>query len=335
MPGARTTTMRNPLHLSLAVLILLPVFHPHPVEAQQACAQPWARDGLHLSGRLNGEEIRGYLNTGYPAQADNGVSGVFLYPDRWKPTDVGSGTVLSVEGTLADDCAMVLQDPDGGTWRLRFVTSERLEGARTGADSGATSFSLRMVAATDCEANGTWRTFSASGWPVTFDYPASWRVAEDRTNVVIDCPSAERLAWGGSSISLTVGSGREHVVSEDGRSGTRIGPFFTFGDDDWLVGQCGEAGPGIYCRPARRSEWKGMTVLQGSAGEHRRYRAGGGAYVGQGAGIMSYVFVLGDAWVEIESEDTPDSIEQMGSAGPVVFDGAGVTERLVRSIKAK
>ena len=50
---------------------------------------------------------------------------------------------------------------------------------------------------------------------------------------------------------------------------------------------------------------------------------------------MSYVFLLGDVWVEIESADTPASIDDMGSAGPVIFEGDGVTARLVRSIKVR
>jgi hypothetical protein len=77
-----------------------------------------------------------------------------------------------------------------------------------------------------------------------------------------------------------------------------------------------------------------MTVLQGSAGEHRRYRAGGG-YVGQGAGIMSYAFLIGSTWVRIQSQNTPASIDDLGSPGPVLFQGAGVTERMVRSIKLR
>ena len=330
--------MRNLFHASLVAVILLPLCPPSRSEAQ-ACAARWSRDGLHVAGRLNGEELRGYLNTGFPAQAEDGVSGVFLYPDRWKPTDLGSGTVLSVDGTLADDCAMLLQDPDGGTWRLHFVTSERLDGMLESPGGHSTSFSLRVVPATDCSASGAWRTYSSPRWPITFDYPASWRLAEaedEDDEIIIACPSAEQLAWGGASLSLKLGSGREQVVTDDGRSGTRIGPFVTFGNDEWLVGQaCEEVGPGIYCRPARRSVWRGMTVLQGSAGEDRRYRAGGGSYVGQGSGIMSYVFLLGDVWVEIESADTPASIDDMGSAGPVIFEGDGVTERLARSIKVR
>jgi hypothetical protein len=335
MAEARRTTVRDLLHASLAVAILLPAIDALPAGAQPACARRWSRDGLHLAGRLNGEELRGYLNTGHPAEAEDGVSGIFFYPDRWKPTDVGTRTVVNVDGTLAPDCAMQMQDPDSGAWRLHFATPERLEGTLERPD-GRSTLSLRVVPATDCGAGGAWRTFRSPAWPITFDYPASWRLAEQDSSAVIACPSAEKLAWGGSAIWLTRGRGREAFVTDDGRSGTSIGLFATFGNGEWLVGQaCDESDPGLLCGPARRSEWRGMTVLQGPAGEDRRYRAGGGAYLGQGAGTMAYLFLMRDAWVEIQSQDTPDSITAMGTAGPVIFDGDGVTERLVRSIRPK
>jgi hypothetical protein len=77
-----------------------------------------------------------------------------------------------------------------------------------------------------------------------------------------------------------------------------------------------------------------MSVLQGAAGEHRLYRPGAG-YVGQGSGIMSYLFLLDDSWVAINSEDPPESHDQMGTPGPVLFGGEGVTARIVRSIRPR
>ena len=50
---------------------------------------------------------------------------------------------------------------------------------------------------------------------------------------------------------------------------------------------------------------------------------------------MSYAFLIGDTWVRIHSDDTPDSIDDLGSPGPGPFDGNGVTERTVRSIKLR
>ena len=50
---------------------------------------------------------------------------------------------------------------------------------------------------------------------------------------------------------------------------------------------------------------------------------------------MSYAFLIGDTWVRIHSEDTPASIDDLGSPGPVLFQGNGVTERMVRGIKLR
>ncbi len=69
-----------------------------------------------------------------------------------------------------------------------------------------------------------------------------------------------------------------------------------------------------------------MTVLQGSAGEHRLYRFGGG-YVGQGGGIVHYLFFMGDDRVAIHSEEAD------GDTAP--FEGNGVTARLLRSIRRR
>ena len=75
-----------------------------------------------------------------------------------------------------------------------------------------------------------------------------------------------------------------------------------------------------------------MTVLQGSAGEHRLYRFGG-SYVGQGGGVVDYLFFVGDNRVAIQSENA--DIGSLGAEGPVLFEGNDVTARLVRSIRRR
>jgi hypothetical protein len=287
---------------------------------------------------LDDGDIRAYLDLGYPAQSDDGVSGVFIYPSRWQPGRTDATAEFSLDGTLTNDCQMRLKDSSGGVWRLRFVAGQRLVGTREHPARPPAAVSLQIVSATDCRGSGAWRTFASPHWPITFDYPASWRLAENGNDIVVECPDAASLAWGGAPIWFRLGQGRENVVADDARRGVRVDGFITFGNDEWLIGDtCEERQPddlGAFCTVAKRSTWRGMTVLQGSAGEHRRYRAGGG-YVGQGGGIMSYAFLIGDIWVRIHSHDTPASIDDLGSPGPVLFQGAGVTERMVRSIKLR
>jgi hypothetical protein len=330
--------MRIPAWAAYAMLAFPMTLLPRLSEAQPKCVESWPRDGLNLAGHLDKDDIRVYLGLGYPAQSDDGVSGVFIYPSRWQPGRPVATAEFSLDGTLTNDCQLRLRDSSDGVWRLRFVAGQRLVGTREFSARPPTAVSLRVVPAMDCSGRGAWRTFASPRWPITFDYPASWRFAESGNDLVVECPDAARLAWGGAPIWFRLGEGRENIVAADGRRGTRIDAFMTFGNDEWLIGDtCEERQPddlGVFCTVAKRSTWRGMTVLQGSAGEDRRYRAGAG-YVGQGGGIMSYAFLIGDIWVRIHSQDAPASIDALGSPGPVLFEGVGVTERIVRSIKLR
>ena len=297
----------------------------------------WPADGLNVAGQFKGEEIRGYLDTGYPADSENGVSGLFFFPRRWSPLQRGTEAALSMIGSLTPDCQLQLEDASGGVWRLRFVGENRLDGTVERSPGDTAPVSLTFAPPKDCSGRGPWRKFSSADWPVTFEYPASWRLAESEDGIVIECPDAGNLAWGGSAIRLRAGRGREAVVTEEGDHGTTVGTFVSFRPGEWLAGECRDGDEHtLFCNPARKSVWRGMTVLQGSGGENRHYRAGGGGYVGQGSFIMSYAFLLrGDRWVSIDSQDPPDSIDRMFSSGLVIFAGDGVTERLVRSIRPK
>ena len=77
-----------------------------------------------------------------------------------------------------------------------------------------------------------------------------------------------------------------------------------------------------------------MMMLQGAAGEHRRYRLTGG-YIGQGAGVLNYAFQIGGAWVLMTTQDLPEWYDHLKAAGPVIVEGGGITERLVRSISPR
>src|SRR5262245_16543926 len=217
-----------------------------------------------------------------------------MYPRMWTPGTGRSTSEFSLDGELADDCKELrLTDSTGSAWRLRHVARGLWKGTRSIA-AGFESVSLHVVPATDSGARGPWSTFSSPRWPITFQYPASWRLAEERDSVILECPDAYRLAWGGRPIWLTFGAGREQVEAQDGQRGTRIDRFINFGDE-WLIGFdiCERAASERFdgdCQVARESFSRGMTVLQGSVGEDRLYRIDIG-YLGQGAGIMSYLFM--------------------------------------------
>jgi hypothetical protein len=210
----------------LAVLLVL--FHPRPSGAQPKCAQRWADEGLNLAGRVAGMELRMYLHFGHPAEGENSMSGVFLYPTKWTPGKERTAAEFGVDGTVTNDCQIELRDSAEGAWRLRFVTPQRLQGSLKPPVGRSTDVTLRVVPATDCSGRTAWRTFSSPRWPITFDYPVSWRLAVEANNIFLECPDAKELAWGGTSIWLKLGKGTERIVTEDARKGTRIDRFVRF-----------------------------------------------------------------------------------------------------------
>jgi len=304
--------------------------------AQPTCSNSWPERGLNLAGSVKGEEIRGYLNPGHPTSARVDVSGIFFFPERWSPVQVKAGAALSVDGEFTDDCQMRLEDAKGGVWRLRFVTNRRLEGTMKESSGGTAKLSLDVVPPRGCEGDGPWRRYDSVKWPVTFEYPSSWRLGEREDGIVIGCPDAEALAWGDFTIWMSLGEGREAIVTEDGRHATRVATFTNFGNDVWLEGDCEEPDhPSVSCNSVRKSLWRGIIVLQAVTG-FRRYRAGEGGYVGMGDAVR-YLFILpDDRWVIIDSTQAPPDLgDEMLSPGPVSFEGDNVTQRLVRSIRRK
>ena len=305
-------------------------------EAGQECPQNWPTDTLNLAGRLGETEIRAYLHGGHPASTTpDGISGVVFLPGIWAPGASDDSAAFSVSGAITG-CQLLLADSNGGVWRVRFTTSQQVQGTREHAGVSL-AVSLQVASSVDCSGRGLWRRFDSPGWPIAFEYPESWRLAESGDIITIECPDAASMAFGGRPITLQLGRGEASIVTDDGRPGRRIGRFVTLGKNEWLIGEyCEEREvdfPG--CNRARRSAWRGMTVLQGAAGEHRLYRPGGG-YVGQGGGIMDYLFMLKNAWVNLRTEDTPASYDDLHAPGTeVIFDGDGVTERLVRSIRVR
>lgn len=328
--------------LSWCVMTLALFVWPSAAAGQPRCADGWPwRDDLHLSGRLGDREIRGYLGEGLASAHERGVFGLFFYPSTWAPGEQRE-SMFALDGTFADDCSVTLNEVDSrgeqrATWQLHFVTNERLEGRRQHAAADSLAVSLEQASAPDCSGRGPWQQYSSARWPISFQYPASWRLTEDGGTVTLICPDASRLAVGGLGIILELNPSTSPIEADDGRAGISIGDFITYDNRAWMIGDCeskSESEPyGVFCAPVRKSLWRNMTVLQGSAGEHRLYRFGG-SYAGQGQGIVDYLFLIGDTRVAIQSENA-DVVDQLGSVGPVLFDGGDVTARLVRSIRRR
>jgi len=309
---------------------------PRAATAQGRCDPIFDDLDLILEGQIGEKDVRARIGRGGADDPDDelAVSGEFEYGTRWK-------TALfefEVDGVVRQDCSFQLNELDSmrrttGAWVLVF-TGGRFEGIRTDAASGLTSpIVLRHAPDVDCSGREAWREFRSARWPVTFSYPTNWQLTEDEDGIELLCPDPERLVFDGRPIWLERGVGFEPTVTEAGRKGTTAGRFFVrYPPAPWLVGDydCGEGRAWMLkCQPARTGRRFGMMVLQGSGGEDRQYSRRG--YVGQGGGSIVYLFARGNRWVTLHSHDTPDWLDDQ--PGPARFDGDGVTERIVRSIR--
>jgi hypothetical protein len=320
----------------LCVLGLVLHLAPRASAAQPAssCERLRDGDGLHLVGRIGAIDVRAYLSAGHPAEGDDGVAGAYVDPATWAPEQ----DAVSLEGTVDARCRLELRELNGSdaVWRLQLM-ADGLRGTRNLASHRADTIVLQVVPRPDCSGTGRWRRFSAAPWPMSFEYPESWRIRVTSDHVTLQCLDPSWLAIGGLPIRITYGPSPEDATADDGRSGTRIGRFVRFGDDPWLVGdsacEIGASEPlSAFCGKARHSMRGALEILQGEAGEHRLYRPGGG-YLGQGPGLMSYAVITGRRWLAIDSEATLDGSDVSGP-GAVVL-GMDVTSRIARSVKPR
>lgn len=322
----------------------------------------WER-GFELAGVVGGRQSQAYFDMWpTPGNGDHQrVSGIVVFPDPQR-REVLADAVTGLKGAKDDvDCDVQLEgddDPDGSTWQVRIEQDRaHITGTRRLADGRTEPLAFNVVPETQCDWKGDWRTFSAPDWPITFEYPASWKLTADQDDINIECPSVSHLAVGGSFLTFE----RGRFPPSNTKPGAEVGEefnepywFFRRPGDVWRVkdGRCdpqaprgsrsglGPRGSGLEepdvddCAPARRSERNGMTVLQGAAGEHRLYRPGVG-YLGQGGGIARYLWILGDRWISLDSTEWTHFDDIRTEAGPVLIDGEDVGDRIVRSVQPR
>ena len=309
------------------------------------CPAIWSQ-GIELKGTVGGRDSQAYFDM-WPAPGNGEaelVSGIVVFPDA-QAREVLADGVIGLKGLASDDDCDVQftgdEDVEDSVWQVRIESRVRVTGTRRRFDGRTEPSAFDIVPETQCDGAGEWRTFSGPDWPITFDYPASWKLTADHDDVNIECPSVTRLAAGGSYLTFERGRfppADGKTAAENESSFNEPYWFVRWGGDDWRVKgvQCDpEADPHRPddCHPARRSERNGMTVLQGAAGEHRLYRPGVG-YLGQGGGIVRYLWVLGDRWISLDSTEWSHS-DEIGDDGGPVLDGDGVGDRVVRSVRRR
>ena len=304
-------------------------------------------EGFELEGVVGGRESQAYFDMwAAPGNGDEKLaSGIVVFPDAQR-REVLADAVIGLKGRESDnDCDVQFEgdeDAKGGVWQVRIESIVHVTGTRRLTDGRTEPFAFNVVPETPCDGAGEWRTFSDPAWPITFDYPASWKLTADHDDVNIECPSVTRLAVGGAYLTFE----RGQFQPPNGTSATENDSSFT--EPYWFVKRAGDEwrvkGPGCDlkagprpqddCYPARRSEWNGMTVLQAATGEHRLYRSSVG-YLGQGGGIVRYLWVLGDRWISLDSTEWSHYDDIRSEGGPVLFDGDAVGDRVVRSVKPR
>ena len=239
----RTASNRRPW-LSWCLTAVALLICPSAVLGELLCADGWHwADDLHLAGRLGGREVRGYLGEGYATAETNGVFGVFFYPSGWTPSERARQFIFALDGIFAKDCSVTVHEINEGgqqraTWQLHFVTDERLEGRRQDTGGASLAVSLNVARVPDCSVRGVWHRFTSARWPITFQYPASWRLAEEGDTITLVCPDPSRLAIGGLAIVLQLNPPESQIEADDRRSGTLIDNFMTFDTKTWMIGDC-------------------------------------------------------------------------------------------------
>ena len=160
------------------------------------CGAIWGK-GVELEGMVGGRESQAYFDM-WPAPGhgdDELVSGIVVFPDAQR-RGVLADAVIGLKGPERDDdCDVQFEGRrrfGGSVWQVRIESTGHVTGTRRLTDGRIEPFVFNVVPKTACDGAGEWRTFSDPAWPITFDYPASWKLTADHDDVNIECPSVTR-----------------------------------------------------------------------------------------------------------------------------------------------
>jgi hypothetical protein len=273
---------------------------------------------VEFEGQLGGKRVRLYLGVDWPHEER--ING------RVNGLGASGESPRLLSGGIAPDCVVTVDELDRqprGSWTLRFESASRLTGRRVEPGSTPVVVRFRAVPAPSCDGREPWRRFRSAAWPITFDYPASWRIELARDGDIerlgLTCPSlaSQLLQRDGFELYAGRGDGRKPANGQPLRT---VGSFFTLDGVRWIAGDvdsCREkADESVFCSRARQSTVAGMKILQGYLADARR-------------GSLHYAFLLPDHWVELVSYG--GALDTEGE-GPVVY-GDDVLSRVVRTIR--
>ena len=241
-----------------------------------------------LLGSIGQKQVRIYLERGGEA-----VVGVLYDAADWVPLLLGGhwtdGGIVELTGRTEHDTlagqlrGQLAADGLAGSWTPQGAIQK--EPVR-----------LKTVPPMKCdEYQGNWLPFSDPRWPVTFSYPASWRLQADGDAVTLTCPDPSVMAYSDFNIRVTHGSS----VKEGEGAFTRCAGQWKYGR------QCDCDNLGA-CRDAEISRQNGIAVLAGDEMEWRIYCRNGG-YIAQGFGY-DRLLLMGSRWVEMSGQGPPSEL---------------------------
>jgi hypothetical protein len=328
----------------LAAAALAPV----PAWAGPDCPLRTTVGAISLEGRIGTTRVRAWVTAesslGWAAGADDtpgGQYGLFYETDAWLAGNEDA-SVGVLRGTLTTDCRLELTETRtpsrDGKWSIAFTAPGRATGVRTSATGVTVAIEFAIATEPRCGGAGEWRQFTDASWPVTFEYPAGWRLATTPASVTLECPDLEDMASGGHQIEMSWGTGDgAPETAEDGREARVIEPFVTFADGRWqlVASSCMRAEPSdIFCRWARPFALNGMAAAYGpSVDEGRDYGPGRG-YLGRGEATL-FLFRWEQHWLVVRADmvNVPDPDDP--NAPPVRLEGNAVDTRVLRSIRPR
>jgi hypothetical protein len=148
-----------------------------------------------------------------------------------------------------------------------------------------------------CDGKGAWKRFDNPKWPVSFSYPASWRVQQHGDRLQIVCPDPEDMA---TDNVLTVYEGKGDSIGPSQlvpcANGWRFGPKCDSYTEDAVTASVTTV-----------SQQPGKTIL--SLGHEWRVYCTDGGYVGQGDGA-DRVVLWRNHWIEFVSTN-PDMVDRL------------------------
>lgn len=240
-----------------------------------------------FEGRIGRRHVRLYLNRG-----GSGVVGLFFdMGDNWEVSQFG--------GTWKDrkiDASDATEDHPASARLEATVGDNRLTGSWTGANNRPEPVSLVSIPEPKCDGKGDWKRFDESTSRVTFSYPESWNLEQDRDGIRLTCPDPYEIAYN-HNMGITMGTGAFKGPADLKKCG-----------DKWVYNSTCDCGrdEGSSCHVAKVTRSGSATILDVSDQEWRVYCRDGG-YVGQGDG-EDIVVLLPHSWLEIFSSSNSSEV---------------------------